>query len=322
MLKRESLITSVQERLIANNYSFSRQLNHPVLEKEEYNTLANFSQREDMVCQELLFSCLGRFVHDAVSGFIYDDDHAGWTYEDLMQSGFLGIGEALKKWKVELGDFTPYSMWYIKREIRSQIHTLGNMIFICDPHRATLASSITRYRGMCESEFGIEVSNDTLADWMNKNGYSKNVKNGRITAKDIFSMEEVQVSITLDQPVDMKNDVTRTFLDIFIDPETVTPLTEIVQKETRSEKRYLARRLLETLTEKQKTVVELYYGFDIEATCLETSKITFESVAKVMESRRKESWDKFKCQQLHQRAVIRMRKLISVFSEGVDYNYV
>ena len=317
-MDREKLVNSIQERLKKSDYSSARQLNHPILQQDEYDTLAHHAQKNDVVCCELLFACSGRLVHSFVNNYIHNNDDYVWTYDDLMQSGFLGINYALDNWDEEKGLFTSYSVYYIQREISNQIRTLGNSIIIRDQHRSTLAQRLPYLKDLCELEYGLEVSNETFAKWINKNGYSKDLKVG-ITAEDIFSMNEIQCSISLDSPILLDSESHETLLDRIIDTQSINPLSQIIQKESLEEKRYLARRLLETLTEKQKLVVELYYEFDNSAICSETGKTTFNSVANVLQDRCQEHWSQMQCILLHTRALKRMRQSISIINSGLNY---
>lgn len=323
MINRENLVSSVRSRLKEFNYSSLNQLNHPLLKPEEYNSLACYSQSNDMECQELLFACSGRLVHKIVMEFTYEDSiHRGWTYDDLMQSGFLGINYALENYNAEKGNFTSYSVYYIRREIIEQIHMLGNIIFIRDPHRSNLALKLPRLRDQCEIELGQEVSNSVFAEWINKNGHSKNVKNGKINGDDILKMEEISNTPSLDAFFRHEDGSMTPFLHILIDTEQLPPLDCIIEQEVLQKKRFLIYKLLDTLSEKQKVVIELYYGFDNAATCIKTGRSTFDSVAKVLEERRKEKWDKFKCQQLHTRALKKMKELVSTFQAELEYEFI
>ena len=321
MLERESLVNSVQNRLKEFNYSSLNQLNHPVLEQDEYNTLAVFSQEGDMICQDLLFSCCGRLIHSVVSEHIFDEVSHSWTYEDLMQSGFLGINYALDKYNIEEGNFTSYSVFYIQREICKQIHLLGNIIQIRDPHRNMLASKLPSLRNECELELGSEVSNNTLAEWINKKGYSKDVKKGKINGDDIFKMEEITNIMYLDSYLYYEESGSKSPLHLLEDLHCTLPLDSIIEEESIYQNQYLARRLIDTLSEKQKIVVELYYGFDNSAVCKFTGKITFETVAKVLTVRRGESWCKTRCQRLHTRALKRMKDMVSSITSEMEYSY-
>ena len=318
-MNRENLINSVQNRLAESGYSSSNQLNHPQLCQEEYDDLARYAQKGDVTCRNLLIICLGRFVHSAASNYIVNRNDADWTYDDLMQSGFLGINYALDHWKEELGIFTSFSMYYIRKEINHQIHILGNMIVIEDPHRANLAFRLNYLREMCESDLGSEVSDAVLADWINEKGHAKNLNKRKMDSNDIFSMTNSRVSISLDSEI-LDGDSSTTLLEVLIDQNSLSPVEELINAELEEGKKLLARRLLGTLTDKQKNVVELYYGFDIEATCIESGKVTFESVARVLQERQKENWNKYQCQLLHTRALERMKKFIKSFS-NLGYNY-
>lgn len=317
MFQRDELVASVNSKLQESNYSESRQLNHPILDKEEYNALALFSQENDIECQRLLFACSGRLVHSIVSNHIYNSNDNAWTYDDLMQSGFLGISYALQNWNIEQGIFTTYATYQIRREVFRQIHDLDNMIKIDDPNRSILFSKLPRLREECEIEYGCEVSNDVFADWLNKNEHSKFVRNGKITGKDILLMDELRISTSLDSNISLE-DETITLLDTIIDQNSTAPIVNLIEKEREKGRKLLAKRLMNCLTEKQKLVVELYYGFDKSATCLETGKVSFHSVAKVLCNRRKDNWDRFNCQKLHDRAIKRMRNFVSKLNYKIE----
>ena len=335
MIDRETLVSSVKKGLEASNYSSANQLNHPLLEKEEYNSLAHYSQQDDMECRHLLFACSGRLIHSIVSNYISSDNDFAWTYEDLMQSGFLGINYALEKWDGQIGKFTTYAVWYIQREINRQIQKLGNMIVIRDQHLSTLSGKLSKLRSACCSELSRDVSSEEFADWINRSGHSKNIKRD-ITAEDIRWMEGLKIKFSFDNqyPQDGRFEDThqedykksekesQVLLEHLLDTNTISPLVAMIREETRQKRIKLAMTLMDMLTEKQKVVVELYYGFDDAAACSETGKTTFDSVAKVLQKRRSENWDKFKCQQLHQRALKKMRGLISKFGKKLDLNYV
>lgn len=317
MLEREELLNSIRFRLQEYGYSQSKQLNHPILDSQEYDTLASFSQKDDIECQHLLFACSGRLVHDIVSSYIHNNSDNAWTYDDLMQSGFLGISYALKKWDIEEGRFTTYATYYIRREVIRQIHRLDNIIFIRDPNRSLLVSKLPYLRDLCENEYGTEVSNDVFAEWLNKNGHSKNVKNGNINGNDILRMDEVRVSTSLDSTIGSEDETT-ILLDTIIDENIVSPISVLIKKEEEKGKKLLAKRLIGCLTEKQKLVIELYYGFDKAATCQETGRVSFHSVAQVIKKRKVGNWNRINCQKLHNRALDRMRKFIEKLNVKIE----
>ena len=241
-MNREKLVNSVQERLKKSNYSSARQLNHPLLEQDEYDTLAHHAQKNDVVCCELLFACSGRLVHSFVNNYIHNNDDYVWTYDDLMQSGFLGMNYALDNWDEERGVFTSYSGYYIQREISNQIRTLGNAIVIRDQHRSTLAQRLPYLQDLCELEYGSEVSNETFAKWINQKGHSKDIR-GVITAEDIFSMNEIRCSTSLDSPISNEDGNASTLLHTLIDPQSIDPLSQIIRQESLEEKKVFSQEI-------------------------------------------------------------------------------
>jgi RNA polymerase primary sigma factor len=219
----------------------------PLLSASEEVELAKRIERGDLQAKErMINSNLRLVVHNAKR---YTG--RGVSLGDLVQEGIIGLNRAVEKFDWRRGfKFSTYATWWIRqacqRAVANQSKTIRIPVHV-DERRTKLA----RVRQRFEAAQGREPTLEELAEAA-----------GMSLRHAQEALEAVEASTSLNQRV---GDDDGELGDLFADPESVDP-ESVALDALRS---VAVRQALAKLTERERRIVELRFGFDGEVMSLE-----------------------------------------------------
>jgi RNA polymerase primary sigma factor len=220
---------------------------YPLLNAAEEVELAKRIERGDRQAKErMINSNLRLVVHNARR---YTGQ--GVPLGDLIQEGIIGLNRAVEKFDWRRGyKFSTYATWWIRqacqRAIANQSRTIRIPVHV-DERRRKLA----RTRQRLEAREGREPSLAELAEAAGMDlRYAQE------------ALEAVEAGVSLNAPI---GDDSGELADLLADPEAVDPIEEAGQ----SLRRDAVRNALGSLSERERRIVELRFGFDGDAMSLE-----------------------------------------------------
>jgi RNA polymerase primary sigma factor len=220
---------------------------YPLLSATEEVELAKRIERGDQRAKErMINSNLRLVVHNARR---YNGQ--GVPMGDLVQEGILGLNRAVEKFDWRKGfKFSTYATWWIRQACQRAVATQSKTIRIpvhVDERRRKLARARQRF----EIREGREPTLDELAKAAQMDvGHAQE------------ALDAVEASVSLNRPV---GDDGAELGDLFADPDSADP-TEEAGLGLRSA---AVRRALAGLTERERRIVELRFGFEGEPMSLE-----------------------------------------------------
>ncbi len=166
---------------------------------------------------------------------------------DLVQEGNMGLMHALDKFDFGRGfKFSTYATWWIRQAITRAIANTGRTIRL-PVHAGEVVSRVQRAKTQLESELGRAPRVEELA---------KECDLGCDRVTEALRLAPHPASIF--EPLGGDGDGDITLADVVHDTEAIAPIDEIIAA---SLPMHVAQ-LLATLSEHERTVVSLRYGFD------------------------------------------------------------
>jgi RNA polymerase primary sigma factor len=219
----------------------------PLLTASEEVELAKRIERGDPQAKErMINSNLRLVVHNArrYAGH-------GVSLGDLVQEGVIGLNRAVEKFDWRKGfKFSTYATWWIRqacqRAIANQSKTIRIPVHV-DERRKKLA----RVRQRFEVAHGREPTPEELAEAAEMS--LRHVEE---------ALETVEASVSLNQPI---GDGDAQLGELFADPESEDPEAAAAD----AVRALAVRRVLATLPDRERRIVELRFGFEGEPMALE-----------------------------------------------------
>jgi RNA polymerase primary sigma factor len=213
---------------------------YPLLSREDELELARRSQQGDPAAREKLVRSNLRFVVSIAKKYVGN----GVPLEDLINDGNVGLVKAAERFDPERGfKFISYAVWWIRQSILVSVSENSRMIRM-PMNRVGLAQKASKAARALEQDLGREADAEELAKALG------------VTKKEI---EEVttfsQGHLSLDQPVHDEGNET-TFVDQIVDEQASPPDQGAYSESLRRD----MARALESLTEREQTILTRYYG--------------------------------------------------------------
>ena len=220
---------------------------YPLLSATEEVELAKRIERGDAAAKERMINCnLRLVVHNARK---YQGQ--GVSLGDLVQEGVLGLNRAVEKFDWRRGfKFSTYATWWIRQACQRAVANQSKTIRI-PVHVDERRKKLNRARQRFEAAQGREPTQAELAD---------------VTEMSPLHVQEaleaVEASVSLNQPL---GDDAAELGELFSDPESLDP-EQVAADALRSR---AVREVLARLSERERRIVELRFGFDGEPRSLE-----------------------------------------------------
>ncbi len=210
-----------------------------LISAEEEVLLAQRIRQGDQWALEKLCKANLRFVVSVAKQY----QNQGLSLPDLINEGNLGLIKAAQRFDETRGfKFISYAVWWIRQSILQALAEQSRIVRLPLNQVGSL-NKIKKESSRLEQKFERPPSAEEIAEALEIPGY-------KIDAALRISTRYISMDAPLTEDEDMK------FIDIFIDEDT--PVTDAgLMKESLARE---IQRSLSTLTEKERDVVNLYYG--------------------------------------------------------------
>ncbi|KAF5064700.1 RNA polymerase sigma factor SigA [anaerobic digester metagenome] len=210
-----------------------------LISAEEEVQLAQRIRQGDQQALEKLCKANLRFVVSVAKQY----QNQGLSLPDLINEGNLGLIKAAQRFDETRGfKFISYAVWWIRQSILQALAEQSRIVRLPLNQVASL-NKIKKESSRLEQKFERPPSPDELAAALEIPEY-------KIDAALKISTRYISMDAPLTEDEDMK------FIDIFVDEDT--PVTDAgLMRESLARE---IQRSLATLTEKERDVVNLYYG--------------------------------------------------------------
>ena len=219
----------------------------PLLTASEEVELAKRVERGDPRAKErMINSNLRLVVHNARKYAGH-----GVSLGDLVQEGVIGLNRAVEKFDWRKGfKFSTYATWWIRQACQRAISNQSKTIRI-PVHVDERRKKLSRVRQRFEAAHGREPTVDELAGA------------AQMSLRHVEeALEAVEASVSLNQTV---GDDLGELGELFADPQSADPEAAAAD----ALRDLVVRGALEKLSERQRRIVELRFGFDGEPMSLE-----------------------------------------------------
>lgn len=210
-----------------------------LISAEEEVLLAQRIRQGDQWALEKLCKANLRFVVSVAKQY----QNQGLSLPDLINEGNLGLIKAAQRFDETRGfKFISYAVWWIRQSILQALAEQSRIVRLPLNQVGSL-NKIKKESSRLEQKFERPPSSDEIAEALEIPEY-------KIDAALKISTRYISMDAPLSEDEDMK------FIDIFIDEDT--PVTDAgLMRESLARE---IQRSLATLTEKERDVVNLYYG--------------------------------------------------------------
>ena len=210
-----------------------------LISAEEEVILAQRIKAGDQIALEKLTKANLRFVVSVAKQY----QNQGLSLPDCINEGNLGLIKAAKRFDETRGfKFISYAVWWIRQSILQALAEQSRIVRLPLNQVGSL-NKIKKVSSKLEQELQRPPSADEIAE-------SLELPEHKIDAALKISTKYVSVDAPLTAEDDLK------FLDVFM-PDDTTPTDSILMKESLGRE---IQRSLATLTEKERDVINLYFG--------------------------------------------------------------
>ena len=170
---------------------------------------------------------------------------SGLPLLDLVQEGNMGLIHALEKFDFGRGfKFSTYATWWIRQAITRAIANTGRTVRL-PVHAGETVTRVQRAKGLLESELGRTPRIDELA-----------VECDLARDRVVEALRLAPHPTSISEPLTSDGDLT--LADVVQDADAVAPIDQIIAASLPAQ----VAQLLSTLSDDERRVVSLRYGFD------------------------------------------------------------
>lgn len=211
---------------------------------EEEVSLAIRIRQGDQPALEKLTKANLRFVVSVAKQY----QNQGLSLSDLINEGNLGLIKAAQRFDETRGfKFISYAVWWIRQSILQALAEQSRIVRL-PLNKVGLSNKINKAYSQLEQEYEREPSPDELATILEINTEEVEATLG-VSARHV----------SMDAPFIDGED--NTLLDVLANPNSASADSDLAHKDSL---RLEIERSLNTLTERQKDVIKLYFGIGIE----------------------------------------------------------
>ncbi len=220
---------------------------YPLLTAAEEVALAKRVERGDRAAKERMINSNLRLVVSIAKRYRGHDVPFG----DLIQDGVIGLNRAVEKFDWRKGfKFSTYATWWIRQAVQRSVAGQGRTIRV-PTHVHERRQTLRRHARKLETELGREPTYEELA---------------KSTGLELRHVEEAlgiaEARVSLSAPV---GDDDGELVDLFADEAADSP-AELAEDALRAR---AVREALADLPERERRVLELRFGVDVEPQSLE-----------------------------------------------------
>ncbi|HLO90796.1 MAG: RNA polymerase sigma factor RpoD/SigA [Chloroflexota bacterium] len=239
-MRQLKIIKSITNRETASLDKYLQDIGkEELISAEEEVLLAQRIRQGDQKALDKLCKANLRFVVSVAKQY----QNQGLSLPDLINEGNLGLIKAAQRFDETRGfKFISYAVWWIRQSILQALAEQSRIVRLPLNQVGSL-NKIKKESSRLEQKYERTPSSDEIAD-------SLEIPEYKIDAALKISTRYISMDAPLSEDEDMK------FIDVFIDEDT--PVTDAgLMKESLARE---IQRSLATLTEKERDVVNLYYG--------------------------------------------------------------
>lgn len=210
---------------------------------EEEVKLAVRIKQGDALALEKLTKANLRFVVSVAKQY----QNQGLSLSDLINEGNLGLIKAAQRFDETRGfKFISYAVWWIRQSILQALAEQSRIVRL-PLNKVGLSNKISKAYSILEQEYEREPSSDELASLLEIN-----------TEEIEATMGVAMRHVSVDAPFQTGEE--NTLLDVLVNPNSRGTDSQVTYSESL---RMEIERSLNTLTERQKDVIKLYFGIGV-----------------------------------------------------------
>jgi RNA polymerase primary sigma factor len=239
-MRQLKIIKSITNRETASLDKYLQDIGkEELISADEEVLLAQRIRQGDQKALDKLCKANLRFVVSVAKQY----QNQGLSLPDLINEGNLGLIKAAQRFDETRGfKFISYAVWWIRQSILQALAEQSRIVRLPLNQVGSL-NKIKKESSRLEQKYERTPSSDEIAD-------SLEIPEYKIDAALKISTRYISMDAPLSEDEDMK------FIDVFIDEDT--PVTDAgLMRESLARE---IQRSLSTLTEKERDVVNLYYG--------------------------------------------------------------
>lgn len=239
-MRQLKIIKSITNRETASLDKYLQDIGkEELISAEEEVLLAQRIRQGDQKALDKLCKANLRFVVSVAKQY----QNQGLSLPDLINEGNLGLIKAAQRFDETRGfKFISYAVWWIRQSILQALAEQSRIVRLPLNQVGSL-NKIKKESSRLEQKYERTPSSDEIAD-------SLEIPEYKIDAALKISTRYISMDAPLSEDEDMK------FIDVFVDEDT--PVTDAgLMRESLARE---IQRSLSTLTEKERDVVNLYYG--------------------------------------------------------------